>query len=272
MSRTDDIVELLTSLADVRTCCDAIYGAIKAMPDILDLSNPSTFIALPFPSPLPMPHQRFQSKEIDGIDYFEYMGRSRFHEFQKRLENKTFLKGSESLYLYGTSGSGKSHLLAALVYHLIRQGKRVFYIPNCFSLLLEPEKTMRAAFHFAFYDSPDFETVDRHNVDALISSMPRDVYVIIDQVNALEATSDDSRNLEEMKGQALRWLGALRFRHRYIFSASANERSNRDADRKQSGISVVPIFGGMNSVRCYLLIIPQCLCPVGRNPSVVYPA
>jgi predicted AAA+ superfamily ATPase len=249
MSRTDDIVELLTSLADVRTRCDAIYGAIKAMPDILDLSNPLTFTDLPFPSLLSIPYQRFQYKKINGIGHFKYMGRSLFQNLQKRLENKTFLKGYESLYLYGTSGSGKSHLLAALVYHLIRQGKRVFYILNCSSLLLEPEKTMRAAFHFAFYDSPDFETVDRHNVDALISSMPSDVYVIIDQVNALEATSDDSHNLEEMKGQALRWLGALRFCRRYIFSASANERSNRDADRKQSGISVVPMFGGMNSVR-----------------------
>jgi hypothetical protein len=232
---------------DVQTRCVAIYGAIKAMPDNLDLSTPSTFIALPFPSPLPMPYHRFQSKEIDGIDHFEYMGRSQFHEFQKRLENKTFLKGYESLYLYGTSGSGKSHLLAALVYHLVREGKRVFYIPDCSSLLLEPAKTMRAAYHFAFYDTPVLGPIgDPDNVIRLLKD-DKAVYIIVDQMNTLEVTQDDS--LKERKALVIRWLDSLRFNHRYIFSASANEISNRDAVRKQSGISVFPMFGGMSLVR-----------------------
>ncbi|KAF8223210.1 hypothetical protein L208DRAFT_1412188 [Tricholoma matsutake] len=42
---------------DVQTRCVAIHKAIKAMPDNLDLSNPSTFIALPCPSLLSMPYQ-----------------------------------------------------------------------------------------------------------------------------------------------------------------------------------------------------------------------
>jgi len=233
---------------DVQTRCVAIHKAIKAVPDNPDLSNPSTFIALPCPSPLLMPYQRFESKKINGIDYFEYMGRYQFHKLQKRIENEFFLQGSESLYLYGTSGSGKSHLLAALMYHLIREGKHVFYIPDCSSLLLEPAETIWAALSFAFYDLPVLGTIgDLHNVDALIRlvAYDRDVYIIVDQVNALEATENDS--CKEEKVQALRWLRALRFNHRYIFSASANENSNREADRKQSGISVFPIFGGMSS-------------------------
>jgi len=237
---------------DVQTRCVAIHKAIKAMPDNPNLSNPSTFTTLPFPSLLLMPSQRFEKKKINGIDHFQYMGRSQFRELHQCVESEDFLDASESLYLYGTSGSGKSHLLAALVYQLVREGKRVFYIPDCFSLLLEPSETMWAACHFALYDSPVLGTIgDPHNVDALIRlvATDRDVYIIVDQVNTLEVTEKDS--CKEEKVQVLRWLRALRFNHptRYIFSASANENSNREADRKQSGISVFRIFGGMSEVR-----------------------
>jgi hypothetical protein len=229
---------------DVQTRCVAIHEAIKAMPNNLDLFDPSTFTALPFPSLLPMPSQRFEKKKIDGICRFEYMGRSRFLELQKRVENEDFLDADESLYLYGTSGSGKSHLLAALVYHLIREGKRVIYLPDCSTLLLEPAQTIWAALTFAFYDSAVLGTIgDPHNIDTLIRFMSkhRDLYIIVDQVNALETVDNTGHNRKEV-------LNAMRFQHRYIFSASANEDSNREADRKQSGISVFRIFGGMSKV------------------------
>jgi len=234
---------------DIQTRCAAIHEAIKAMPD-LDLSNPSTFTTLPFPSFLPMPFQRFERKDVNGMCHFEYMGRHPFSELHKRIHDKIFLFGVETLYLYGTSGSGKSHLLAALVYNLVREGRRVFYIPDCSTLLLEPEETMRMALTFAFYDSNISGDIKGLNdVRAMIKFMSRyeDLYIIIDQVNALESKDDDNRKATKI--QALSWLDSLRFRHRHIFSASANEASNREADRKQSGISVFPIFGGMNVVR-----------------------
>ena len=234
---------------DVQTCSAAIHKAIKTMSDNLDLSNPSTFTTLPFPSWLSIPSQRFETKEINGVVHFEYMGRLKFRELEKCIEKQHFLNACESLYLYGTSGSGKSHLLAALVYHLIREGERVFYIPDCSSLLLNGAAVIRAALTFAFYDSPVLGTIDDlHDVDALISWVARhqNVYIIVDQVNALDPAENDS--LMKAKVQASRWLRLLRFKHRYIFSASANEISNREADRKQSGIAVFPIFGGMSSV------------------------
>jgi hypothetical protein len=240
---------------DIQTCCAAIHKAIKAMPD-KKLSDPLTFTNLPCPSPLSMLPQRFESKEIDGINHFEYMGRSQFCELQERIKDKKFQDGAESIYLYGTSGSGKSHLLAALVYHLIREGKRVFYIPDCSTLLLDPAETMWNAYHFAYNQSPDLRTTESVET-SLIRSMrkDRDVYIIVDQVNALESTKTDS--CREDKVRASRWLRALRFNHRYIFSASANETSNRDAETKQRGISVFPIFGGMSPVCRYLYIVPH---------------
>jgi len=70
------------------------------------------------------------------------MERSKFRELQNCAKDQNFLDTDESLYVYGTSGPGKSHLLAALVCHLIREGKRIFYVPDCSRLLLEPAKTI----------------------------------------------------------------------------------------------------------------------------------
>lgn len=86
-------------------------------------------------------------------------------------------------------------LLAALVYYLIREGKRVFYIPGCGVLHLEPTKTMKAAFNLAFYDSVDLGTIgDHHDINALIRFMSghQDLFIIVDQLNTLEVTADDS--------------------------------------------------------------------------------
>ena len=266
----------------------AIHKAIKAIPKHLDLADPREFTNLPFPSLAPIPSQRFNAEQINGISRFEYMGRSKFRELQKRTEGRNFLKGNESLYVYGTSGSGKSHLLAALACHLIREERRVFYIPDCSALLMEPAITIWRALHFAFYDLPALKLVDPCNIDAMIHFMSknRDVYIMVDQVNALETSENDSSHTE--KGLALKWLRAMRFEHRYIFSASANENSNREADRKQSGIIIFPMFGGMNVVCQYLqlfhIILMACrskrtnglstmpigfqnCCPISANTS-----
>jgi len=106
------------------------------------------------------------------------------------------------------------------------------------------------ALNFAFYDTNILGAIgDRHNVNAMIDFMSEyeDLYIIVDQVNALESKKNDHRKAK--KALVLDWLDALRFKHRYVFSASANEASNREADREQSGFSVFPIFGGMSVVR-----------------------
>ena len=233
---------------DIQSHCVMIHEAIKTMQD-LNLSNPSTFTTLPFPSFLPVPTQRFKHETVNNLHHFKYMGRYPFGELCRRIQDVNFLMGTESIYLYGTSGCGKSHILAALAYKLVHEGSRVFYIPDCSSFLLWPEETMWTALNFAFHDFNLRAFIkDRHNVNEMIQFMSRyeDLYIIVDQVDALESDKHDIR--KNKKTQALDWLDALRFKHRYIFSASANESSNREADRKQSGIMIHQIFGGMSEV------------------------
>ena len=231
--------------------CVAIYDAIKAMPDNLDLSDPTTFTELPFPSLLPVPTKRFEGTRREGIYHFEYMGRSRFRELQDRIKQTNFLTGDDKLYLYGTPGSGKSHLLAALVYHLICEGKRVIYLPDCCAFLQDPAGVIWTALCFAFYDSASLNVIKNiHAVDELIHFMfgHKELYIIVDQLNALEVSGSSASD-------AHRVVHAMKFGHHYIFSASANEETCREADGKQTDHSVLRIFGRMSKVRQHLHVI-----------------
>jgi hypothetical protein len=79
----------------------------------------------------------------------------------------------------------------------------------------------------------------------------RDLYVIIDQFNALEL-KPESDPMAEKKKQARNWLDRMKFNHLYIYSASANEQSGREYS-KQNKVSIFPVFGGLTNV------MPSCL-------------
>jgi len=178
------------------------------------------------------------------------MGRSKFGELASRMEHADFVEGIENLYLYGTSGSGKSHILAALACKLIREGERVVYVPDCARLLDNFEWAIRTALCCAFYDSPLLETIESAlDVDALLRfwKKQKKFYFIVDQLNALELGGRHA-SLDEDKKRVTKRLHEMRVHHKYIFSASANKKSNVDADMKQGGITVIRFLGGMNKV------------------------
>jgi energy-coupling factor transporter ATP-binding protein EcfA2 len=178
------------------------------------------------------------------------MGRSKFAELYEQTQRDSFRRGFESIYLYGSSGSGKSHILAALACQLIREGKRVVYLPDCGQLLKNFPRDLRLALRCAFYGSRHLETIDSAcDLEPLLKFCEKrtDIYYIVDQLNALElgglhGSSDDEKKEVTTK------LKRITSGHMYIFSASANEKSNQIADSKQSGISVLRMDGGMNRV------------------------
>src|SRR5205085_9980211 len=129
--------------------------------------------------------QRF---DLDESNSFRYMGRSPFRKLHERVQTPNFLKFDERIYFYGSSGSGKSHILAALACLLIRQGKRVVYVPDCGTLVDNFMTAMRTAFCFAFPD--DYETIVSFlTVDELVrfsqALLHNRFYIIVDQLNAL---------------------------------------------------------------------------------------
>ena len=234
----------------------ALHIAIKSIPDTVDFSDPSTFVELPFPSPLPAPTRRFQTSKRDGVPHFRYMGRTKFAELKNYTKGEAFVDGTEDIYLYGSSGSGKSHILAALVFQLIREGKRVLYVPDCRDLLSNFHKTIQAALLCAFYDDAESlaAITSASSVDDLFKfwNDHTDRYLVVDQLNVLEV-DPDSDSLKATKEGIYRQLNEMRFAHRYIYSASANEKANRDVDLKQAPIKVFSMYGGMDEVRHNLI-------------------
>jgi hypothetical protein len=240
----------------------AIHNAIQSLPEDLDLSDPAFLTPLPFPSPLEVPFQRF---EYHGKDprYFQYMGRSKFTELYDWTQRDSFLSGFESIYLYGSSGSGKSHILAALACRFIREGKRVVYIPDCRLLLDNFSKYLRLALRCAFYDSPHLKTVDSiRDFERLLEFCENhtEIYFIVDQLNALELGGRNEGRDDEKK-RVKGYLARITSRHKYIFSAPANQKSNQAADSKQTGISVIRMHGGMNQVS-RALTLPRIMLTV----------
>lgn len=235
-----------------------------------ELSNPATSRYIPWPSPLPPPRDRFvTSCSEDGVTNFEYMGRSMFKEVLKEVTGSWVTKPYNKLYLYGPSGVGKSHLLAAIVLCLTRQGKRVVYIPDCRALLAEEDLILyiKAALLFAFHNDKDScdAIAAAVQVDGLIDfiqDQPMEGhYVIVDQMNALELNEgkDPATNEKVMVSNILACFGS---RQKYIFSAAAGKQSHRRVHEKQTATQVFHIDTGMTKVCPHFFELP-CLTSLG---------
>jgi hypothetical protein len=235
----------------------AIYTAIKGLPTTIDLSNPATFVDLPFPSLLSPPVDRFQETTIDGTKYFKYMGRLIYSELEKGIRKDFFQSNHQDVYLYGSPGSGKSHLLAALAVQLVQEGKRVLYIPDCQYLLDDFEGTLRAALHFAFHGDALSHTCIEvvHGVENLLdlADIISDKYIIVDQLNALDIGPDDPKR--ELKTRVETWLLYLASSRRYIYSAFPSQEASQDI-RWGRNVTSILLYGGMDKV---------CHISTGRN-------
>ena len=209
---------------------------------------------IPWPSPFGPPLDRFETRgSKNHPTTIEYMGRSIFEEVWKDATGDGFKTKFNNLYLYGPSGVGKSHLLAALVFSLVQRGERVVYIPDCYMAVKNPYTSLLAALLFAFHGVSNLQRaiVQARTLDDLIGVMqfqPQlSFYLIVDQCNALEV--EHEKDLGAARKAALEnALANISFHQKYIFSATADAKANRDADKKQTGIKVFYLNAGMSRV------------------------
>jgi chromosomal replication initiation ATPase DnaA len=75
--------------------------------------------------------------EVDNLVEGNWLhaGRTKFKELLQELKEVRKSTVYTTVWLYGTQGYGKSHLLAALVCYLAAADERVVYIPDCRALL-----------------------------------------------------------------------------------------------------------------------------------------
>jgi hypothetical protein len=234
-----------------------IHKAIRSLSIETELSDPCNFTWLPFPAPLRLPEERFARSDKGFVRGFRYMGRSFFQDLLKEISDPNFLNGSIPLYLYGPYGTGKSHLIAALVCYLIWMENRVVFIPHCGDLLENPEAAIRTALLFAFHNDPYMYDKINHagDMDGLVRLVEKQpnhtLYVVVDQRNALDLDGQEDRK-RHSKMFAMDSIDKLRYSQRSIFTVSANQQSDREMERKGARIKTVNFRAGLNEV-CHRL-------------------
>jgi len=107
---------------------------------------------------------------------------------------------------------------------------------------------------FAFHDDHALcnDILQAQNMKSLLDAVQRQplhsMYVVVDQRNALELNQNGVDLEHDVKVDALNNIDVLRSTQRYIFSASANEQSDRDRVQKQSGIDTINLHTGIEEV------------------------
>jgi hypothetical protein len=233
------------------------------------LSKPARITPLPFPSLAGLlPTTRFHLN--DG--YWDCMGREIFEELLQKVEE---LKRNPhaSLWLYGTIGYGKSHLLAALVCYLISTGDTVVYLPDCRVLGANPVSYVRSAMLLAWAgDSGMQEEIMALQTMETISGFFQNttyssVVFVVDQMNALEKSpaGEDDNLANQRKQDIWQWLKLCWTRQKPIFSASANFNTYFWIHRKQTHTLKLLVHGGFTAVRLYPLGLKILLLTVQKE-------
>jgi energy-coupling factor transporter ATP-binding protein EcfA2 len=234
-----------------------LHGQIQKISDNEEsYSDPSHIHTLPFPSTNAIP-SRFSVSETHSISY---MGREGFADVWKawiKVNAEPYYR--QAIYVYGSMGYGKSHILVALACLLIRKGERVVYIPDFRAMLCKPEAYLQNAILMAFPDSASSfyqnwasQCATTRELISLCDhyrKMKGQLCFIIDQFNAFDPESlgdDDVGNV--LKEELCQVVNKLSAQHFLITSASANHRTAQHMAAKQTDDQKIALLGGMTPV------------------------
>ena len=230
------------------------------------LSNPAIQVKFPFPFVGDSIPERFNYSGDHG--YWDYVGREKFAELVDAIDvlETTHWRG----YLfYGTIGYGKSHLLAMLACYLISAGKRIIYIPDCRECAWRPVDYLKAAMLLAWgrrEDSAMRQKLLALDTTEAISQFfgaqsSTKIIFLIDQMNALEMDPSGIDGLNDAtKTTIYMWIRECVAPHKYIFSASANNRNRYWLTGKQTGARQLLVYGGFSAVCPYTRCVECRIC------------
>jgi hypothetical protein len=180
-----------------------------------------------------------------------YVGRVLFRKVLEELKTVRESNSLSVLWLYGTQGYGKSHLLAVLVCYLAAQDERVVYIPDCREWLRSPVRYLKKAMLFAWADDiATQEEIEKLTTKTEITAFfdcQKNVLVVADQLNALTRSNCSSEEGLERKNLH-KWLMRFSVEHTAVFSSSANYKEFLDKSKAQTTYSVIPAYGGLERV------------------------
>ncbi|CAB4480718.1 unnamed protein product [Rhizophagus irregularis] len=231
-----------------------ISTAHRIMEDIMKLdenetiySDPKNFLSLPYPYlGEKLPIDRF---DIDHDGSFIFMGRTKFEQVLEDI-NKLRPRSYMKLFIYGTVGYGKSHILTAIACFLFRTRRRVVFLPDCRQLAVDPVEYIKLAL-FLTYENDDVKISEINacedfcQIIKFCKSLEEKLYFIVDQMNALDEGDNTGISLEK-KRQIRENLDKMVDNHFYIMSSSANNKTMLHLMAKQTGELKIKLFGGFD--------------------------
>jgi len=233
-------------------------AAIELSGVVAEFSSSTFDTKLPFPFVGTAVPERFKVGDGDESDWF-YVGRERFTELLDLLRIVQRRRDHSALWVYGTKGYGKSHLLAALVCYLVAQKERVVYIPDCWKCIDNPVDYVRAAMLFAWADDPTIQdeiiTLNTREMIYRFFQRQKKSIFVIDQMNAFGESDNGEDKDGGLKGEIYGWLTLCRAGHPAVLSTSANyqtylyqtrlrqtmNESNEDTMHVYSGFTTVSL-------------------------------
>ncbi|KIX05638.1 uncharacterized protein Z518_03610 [Rhinocladiella mackenziei CBS 650.93] len=217
------------------------------------LSDPQHEHRLLFPMTILKTPTRFAITK-EGV--WQYVGREIFPELLRQLKTAREASPYSNLWVYGTRGYGKSHLLAALVCYLSALENRVIYIPDCRICLEDPLLYFQAALLFAFTDKAaqdEIVTLDTKEKIRIFLGRQRNVIFVIDQMNALCEKEGEPQHTRSAKGDLSDWINRLIARHTAVLSSSANNQDYLRGQILENSNFTMLVYGGLTEteMKCW---------------------
>ncbi|RHZ58596.1 hypothetical protein Glove_372g93 [Diversispora epigaea] len=229
------------------TASKIMEGIMKLSDTCEVYSDPKNFLLLPFPYPgLHKPVDRFAISD-DGL--FTFMGRKEFNNVLSEINTFKLGTGYREMFIYGTVGYGKSHILAAIACFLFRSGKRVVYLPDCREMVVNEIDYIKSALFLTYVDDDTKTTkIDAcksfNQIIKFCRELGETLYFIVDQMNALDYCNDTGINPEK-KRQVKEGIDKLCVDHFYIKSSSANNYAAL-LMQKQTNEKKITLYGGFD--------------------------
>jgi hypothetical protein len=247
-------------------------------------------VELPFPSVHHrFPGSRFKLSQTGGT--WTYLGRSAFKELEEDIKSITAKSpsaregdctdftetrcGWKGVWIQGTAGYGKSSLLAALACKLMREERRVVYLPNCFDLIDDPVAYIQNALLLAWsQDEQIFSELSQYTTKEELAGFvtaqaqqDKEIYWIVDQYNAFKTeTPLWARPVEQnpRTTELHHWMQSMLEKGMQILCSSSSHIHPRKLQLKEPRWLFRSLTGGFNQVCSYS---PMFRCVSGTNSS-----
>lgn len=232
-----------------------LYSRIRGAELTLDLcSAPGEETKIPFPFWGNQCPVRFHLRE----GCFTYMGREIFTDLYNSIQSFERALDFRKIYLSGTSGYGKSYLLAALACLLIKEDKRVVYLPDCRAMLEDFGGYLTSSLLLCFANSGARQLEVKacgEDVQRLIGFCKRlanygeSLTLIVDQYDALDWEEPGVGEIaNEHKEKIDLWIRNIAYHHAIVKGASASYKAAAHMKEKQVKDIKIGVYGGYTKV------------------------